>query len=91
MKPHASNQAIPAAGNGSAPRPDPPSAVPAAGGRAKPEWLLEAERRIKAHRSLLETLTEDDWEFFRNYDGPEVLGPPPPPPMKRRPRRRGER
>ena len=37
-----------------------------------------------------ETLTEEDWEFFRTYDGPEVLGPPPPPPMKRRPRRRGE-
>jgi hypothetical protein len=57
----------------------------------KPEWLLVAERRLAGYTSLWETLTEEDWEFFDNYDGPEVLGPPPPPPMKRRPRRRGER
>jgi len=56
----------------------------------KPAWLRAAEERLRHHRSLLETLTEEDWEFLRNYDGPEVLGPPPPPPMKRRPRRRGE-
>jgi hypothetical protein len=56
----------------------------------RPDWLQEAERRLQGHRSLLEKLTEEDWEFFRINDGPEVLGPPPPPPMKRRPRRRGE-
>lgn len=56
----------------------------------KPRWLREAEERLRNHRSILETLTEEDWEFLRNSDIPEVLGPPPPPPMKRRPRRRGE-
>ena len=56
----------------------------------KPRWLREAEERLRNHRSILETLTEEDREFLRNYDGPEVIGPPPPPPMKRRPRRRGE-
>lgn len=55
-----------------------------------PSWLAEIEKRIRSAPSLLETLTDEDWEFFRNYDSPEVLGPPPPPPMKRRPRRRGE-
>lgn len=56
----------------------------------KPDWLRTAEERLRGYRSLWETLTEEDWEFLRSYDGPEVLGPPPPPPMKRRPRRRGE-
>jgi hypothetical protein len=56
----------------------------------KPDWLRRAEERLRGYRSLWETLTEEDWEFLRSYDGPEVLGPPPPPPMKRRPRRRGE-
>jgi hypothetical protein len=60
------------------------------GDQEKPLWLREAEERVRKHRSLLETLTEEDWEFLRTYDGPEVLGPPPPPPMPRRPRRGGE-
>lgn len=90
MKPHASDHAVRVSENASAALPDPPPSVPAAPSRAKPQWLLDAERRLEGHRSLLETLTEEDWEFLRNYDGPEVLGPPPPPPMKRRPRRRDE-
>jgi hypothetical protein len=91
MKHYASDHAIPAAQNDSAPRRVESSpAVPGPGDGSKPEWLLEAERRLSGYKSLLETLTEEDWEFFRTYDGPEVLGPPPPPPMKRRPRRRGE-
>jgi hypothetical protein len=63
------------------------------GGRARgpiPPWLADLEQRLQKTPTLWDTLTEEDWEFFRNYDGPEVLGPPPPPPMKRRPRRRGE-
>lgn len=90
MKPRASDHAVRPPGIESAARPDSPSAVPAAPDRPEPQWLLDAKRRLAGHRSLLETLTEEDWEFFRNYDGPEVLGPPPPAPMKRRPRRRGE-
>lgn len=90
MKYDASRRMIPRTENGSAPAVDALPPVPALPEHPKPEWLLEAERRLLAHRSLLETLTEEDWEFFRTYDGPEVLGPPPPPPMKRRPRRRGE-
>jgi hypothetical protein len=68
---------------------DTPS-VPAGIARPGAKWSQEAEERLRNHRSLLETLTEEDWEFFRTYDGPEVLGPPPPPPMPRRPGRRGE-
>ncbi len=55
-----------------------------------PPWLAEIEERLRNRPSLWDTLSEENREFFRNYDGPEVLGPPPPPPMKRRPRRRGE-
>ena len=91
MDPHGCGHAVQAPENASAARPGSPPAVPATPGRPKPQWLLDAERRLEGHRSLLETLTEEDWEFFRNDDGPEVLGPPPPPPMKRRPRGRGER
>lgn len=90
MKYQASDHIVRVSENASAAPPDSPPVVPAVPGPPKPQWLLDAERRIEGHRSLLETLTEEDWEFFRNYDGPEVLGPPPPPPMKRRPRRRGE-
>jgi hypothetical protein len=81
-----------ASNHASAPAPGPAirKAAPASEGACKPRWLDEAEERLRNHRSILETLTEEDWEFFRTYDGPEVLGPPPPPPMKRRPRRRGE-
>jgi hypothetical protein len=57
---------------------------------SKPRWLREAEERLRGHRSLLETLTEEDREFLRIHEVPAMLGPPPPPPMKRRPRRRGE-
>jgi hypothetical protein len=82
-----------ASSHASAPVPDPAvmKAAPASDDVRKPRWLREAEVRLRNHRSILETLTEEDWEFLRNYDGPEVLGPPPPPPMKRRPRRRDER
>ena len=72
---------MPPPGRGTPPRPR---------DHEKPSWLREAEERLRKHRSLLETLTDEDWEFLRAYDGPEVLGPPPPPPMPRRPRRRGE-
>lgn len=58
--------------------------------RPLPPWLAEIEQRLRNGPTLWDTLTEEDWEFFRTYDGPEVLGPPPPPPMPRRPRRRGE-
>jgi hypothetical protein len=70
--------------------PAPVKAEPPTDDAYKPRWLREAEERLRNHRSILETLTEEDREFLRNSDIPEVLGPPPPPPMKRRPRRRGE-
>jgi hypothetical protein len=73
-----------------APSAHPPRTEQQESGGHKPAWLREGEERLRGYRSLWETLTEEDWEFLRNYDGPEVLGPPPPPPMKRRPRRRGE-
>lgn len=60
------------------------------GGRTLPPWLAEIEERLRKRPSLWDTLSEENREFLRNYDGPEVLGPPPPPPMPRRPRRRGE-
>lgn len=78
------------------PLPNPADARPEnpAGGtrlrRPLPPWLAEIEERVRSGPTLWETLTEEDREFLRTYDGPEVLGPPPPPPMKRRPRRRGE-
>lgn len=58
--------------------------------RALPPWLAEIQERLRNRPSLWDRLTEEDREFLRNYDGPEVIGPPPPPPMKRRLRRRGE-
>jgi len=60
--------------------------------RPLPPWLAEIEERLRSRPSLWETLREEDLEFLRNYDSPEVLGPPPPPPppMKRRPRGRGD-
>lgn len=81
-----------ASNHASAPAPGPAieNAAPVSDDVRTPRWLRDAEERLRNHRSLLETLTEEDWEFFRTHDGPEVLGPPPPPPMKRRPRRRGE-
>lgn len=89
MNRYASDRAMSAPSEPSVPRQvDTP--VPPMAQRSEAEWLQEAERRLRGYRPLLETLTEEDWEFFRNYDGPEVLGPPPPLPMKRRPRRRGE-
>ena len=84
----ASKHAAATPGAASAPVRKPESGSPDV---SKPAWLREAEERLRGYRSLWETLTEEDWEFLRNYDGPEVLGPPPPPPMKRRPRRRDER
>ena len=70
--------------------PAPAKVEPQADDGYKPRWLREAEERLRNHRSILETLTEEDREFLRTSDIPEVLGPPPPPPLKRRPRRRGE-
>lgn len=59
--------------------------------RPLPPWLAEIEERLRSGPSLWDTLTEEDREFLRTCEGPELLGPPPPPPMKRRPRGRGER
>jgi len=36
--------------------------------------LAEAERRMRGHPSFLASLTPEQWEMIKAYDGPEVLG-----------------
>lgn len=38
--------------------------------------LEEGRRRLRHARRFLQTLTPEQLEFMRNYDGPENLGPP---------------
>ena len=47
-------------------------------------WILdidditpeEARERMRKGRGLLDSLTPEQLEYLRNYDGPEYLGPP---------------
>lgn len=39
--------------------------------------LEERLRRMNPGSSFLDSLSPEDLEFIRAYDGPEVLGPPP--------------
>jgi hypothetical protein len=49
--------------------------------RIQPDWwplpsMEEVEERMRNYHGLWETLSKEDREFLRTYDGPEVLGNP---------------
>lgn len=39
--------------------------------------LEERLRRMNSRSSFLDSMSPEDLEYIRAYDGPEVLGPPP--------------
>lgn len=36
----------------------------------------QARRRILSKPGFFATLSPEAWEYVRNYDGPEIMGPP---------------
>lgn len=74
------------------------TATPPAGGTPRKQGLLkgiihwvldidditpeEARERMLRGRSFLDSLTPEQLEYLRNYDGPEYLGPPDPEPKR---------